>query len=253
MISRRKVILAALTAPYLVNANSSHAQDSANVVGESSDFLQLPMPSIASLDDASLFGFKPATAAQIAKAQAIIDATPKGPTPFAIAQSFIERFYGKDNDAISQWPAPSNWNPLVKEFFTATSLRANDDMVDWCAAFVNWCIERNNKNGTDSAASQSFVNSGKFKKADKPEPGNLVVFTCYDKTTNKSLGIGHVCFLKEILGVSKIRVIGGNQSADGHSSIICERDFVTTPFEGRRHVDGVYVPCIIRLNAYLIV
>jgi uncharacterized protein (TIGR02594 family) len=187
------------------------------------------------------------------KAQEIIDATPKGPTPFVIAKSFVDRFAKTDPEAISQWPAPKNWNPLVKGFFSATSLRVNNDMIDWCAAFVNWCIERNNIKGTNSAASQSFVTAGLYQKVQQPTQGNLVVFTCYDKQSGKNLGIGHVAFYEAPAGEDRIRVIGGNQSADGHSSIISERTFLTTPFEVRRHVGGEYVPCIYKLNSFLTV
>jgi uncharacterized protein (TIGR02594 family) len=253
MISRRELSAVLVAAPYVFHSGLVRADENDPVVGQDLRFEQLTMPTIESLDDSALFGYAPATAAQREKAQKIIDSTPKGPRPFDIAKSFIDRFAKSDPDAISQWPAPKSWNPLVKEFFSATSLRVNNDMVNWCAAFANWCIERNNKGGTNSAASQSFVNSGMFRKVDQPTEGNLVVFTCYDKQSGKNLGLGHVAFFEQALGDNKIRVLGGNQSADGHSSIISERAFLITPFDVYRHVGGEYIPCVYKLNSFLVI
>jgi hypothetical protein len=101
-------------------------------------FDQLIYPPIEALDDPQPFGYKPATEAQKKRAREIVDGTPKGPRPIDIAQSFVDSFYAKEPDAISQWPAPANWNPLIVDFFGATSYRANNDMIAWCAAFANW-------------------------------------------------------------------------------------------------------------------
>jgi uncharacterized protein (TIGR02594 family) len=251
MLSRRHISLLLLSSPLSFYSRAAWADPVDPVIGQEVTFEQLTFPTFDSLDDPELQGYKRPTAVQQAKAQSVIDATPKGPTPFDIAKSFIDRYEKSDPEAISQWPAPSTWNPLVKEFFSATSLRVNNDMVDWCAAFVNWCIERNSKKGTNSAASQSFVTSGMYKKVSQPSPGNLVVFTCYEKQSGKNLGIGHVAFFEAASGSDKIRVVGGNQSVDGHSSIISKRTYLTTPFDVHRHVGGEYLPCIYKLNSFL--
>jgi uncharacterized protein (TIGR02594 family) len=254
MLSRRDFSISLVVLPLAFHPSGAFAQPSDDpIVGKDTGFEQLTMPPIESLDDPELFGYSKPTADQLAKAKQIIDDTPKGPTPYAIAKSFVDRFFEKDPEAISQWPAPAAWNPLVKEFFSATSLRVNNDMVDWCAAFVNWCIERNNKKGTNSAGSQSFVTKDIYKKTDQPKEGNLVVFTCYEKQSGKNLGIGHVTFFSEALGGDVIRVIGGNQSADGHKSIISSRKFLTTPFDVKRHVGGEYIPCVYKLNSFLMI
>ncbi len=253
MLSRRELSLLLVTFPIVFEASAAMADDADPVVGKDVGFDQLAFPTFDSLDDAEIQGYNPPSEAQRVKARSIIDATPKGPTPFDVAKSFIDRYGKTDPEAISQWPAPAAWNPVVKDFFDATSLRVNNDMVDWCAAFVNWCIVRNNKKGTNSAASQSFVAPGLYRKVSDPSPGNVVVFTCYDKQAGKSLGLGHVAFFEAAAGDNRIRVLGGNQSADGHSSIISERTFLTTPFDVRRHVGGEYVPCVYRLNSFLAV
>ncbi len=252
-LSRRHLAALLLASPLVINSKAGWSDQNDPIVGRDVAFAQLTFPPFAALDAAQRFGYSAPSARQRSKAQIIIDATPTGPSPYAIAESFIDRFGRTDPDAISQWPAPKAWNPLIREFFSATSLRANNDMIDWCAAFVNWCIERNNNKGTNSAGSQSFVTSGLYRKTQQPSQGNVVVFTCYNRQTGASLGLGHVGFFKSFDSQDRVRVLGGNQSSDGRSSIICERQYLTTPFNVTRHVNGVAVPCIYRLNSFLVV
>ncbi|MCJ2103823.1 CHAP domain-containing protein [Methylobacterium sp. E-041] len=251
MLSRRALTFGVPLFGATVIGQKAYAQPSGQTIGVDAEFDQLPLPPLSTLDDPEVYGYRKPNAEQMAKAKNILDSTPKGATPYAIAKSFIDRYSQSDPGAISQWPAPAAWNPVVKEFFSATSLRAQNDMINWCAAFANWCIERNNKKGTDSASSQSFVNSGKFLKINTPTQGDLVVFTCYDKQSGKTLGLGHVAFFESSLGNDQIMVVGGNQSADGHSSIISERRFSTKPFDSHRHVGEEYVPCTFALNSFL--
>lgn len=217
---------------------------------EPATFDQLVYPPIEALDNPQPFGYEPATEAQKKKARDIADSTPKGPRPIDIAQSFVQRFSVKDPDAISQWPAPASWNPLIVEFFSVTSIRAKNDMIAWCAAFANWCIERSGHNGSRSASSQSFL-SRFFQPTNDPTAGDLAIFTCYDKETGKSLGIGHVGFFKERRTNDTITVVGGNQSGDGHFSIISEKQLSTKDVSARRHVSNKYVPCTMRLNTFI--
>jgi uncharacterized protein (TIGR02594 family) len=216
-------------------------------------FDQLTFPPIEALDNPIPFGYEPATAEQKEKSASIVRTTPKGPTPIAIAQSFVDRFSKDDPEAISQWPAPASWNPLIVDFFSATSLRATNDMIEWCAAFANWCIERSGRNGSRSASSQSFLSKGEFKLAMDPTAGDLVVFTCYDKQTGRNLGLGHVAFVGTLPANGQIKVIGGNQSADGHSSIISVKNFPTEPFEVRRHLKGIYKPAVMKINRFVVI
>jgi uncharacterized protein (TIGR02594 family) len=213
-------------------------------------FNQLIYPPIEALDNPEPFGYQPATEDEINKAKLISEQTPKGPRPIDIAQSFVDRFYKSELNAISQWPAPSHWNPLIVEFFSATSYHANNDMIAWCAAFANWCLERAGKSGSRSAASQSFL-SKDFEATKNPKPGDLAIFTCYDKASGKSLGLGHVTFFKSKISETYINVVGGNQSGDGHSSIISERPFFVADRDVGRHVGNNYVTCTMRLNRYI--
>jgi len=184
----------------------------------------------------------------VSRATEIIEATPVGPYPIDVAQSFVNRFYAEQPALISQWPDPMPWNPLIVDFFSATDDHVANDMVPWCAAFVNWCLVRAGRKGSGDSSSQSFL-SASFSSISVPRAGDLVVFTCYD-LLGKDLGIGHVAFLRAVPSGDAIHVVGGNQSLDGHSSIICERDYPVA-CRTSRLVDGQRIPCIMRLRAYV--
>ena len=214
-------------------------------------FDQLTFPAFEAIGKPEQFGYKPPTAIQKENAAEIVRATPNGPSPIAIVQSFVDRYYVKDPDSISQWPAPNEWNPLIVTFFSSTSYPANNDMIPWCAAFANWCLERAGRTGSRSAASQSFLSNKAFKRTDDPKAGDLIVFTCYDLATNKSVGVGHVTFVKEKPANGRVKVVGGNQSKDGHSSIISETEFPLGDRPVKRHIGSKYVPCVMRLNSFI--
>ena len=247
MISRRNAT-AGIAVCYALRPALARAQ--AALTNEA-PFDQLTFPAFQAIGKPEQFGYKLPTAVQKEKAAEIVRTTPNGPTPIAIVQDFVDRYFVKDPDAISQWPAPSEWNPLIVTFFSSTSYPANNDMIPWCAAFANWCLERAGRTGSKSASSQSFLSSRAFKKTDDPKAGDLAVFTCYDPATNKSVGLGHVTFVKEKPADGRVKVIGGNQSKDGHSSIISETEFPLGDRAVKRHIGGKYVPCVMRLNSFI--
>ncbi|MGE4045290.1 MAG: CHAP domain-containing protein [Acetobacteraceae bacterium] len=249
IISRRAINSTLLAATALFQAVPAVGQEE-----ESSSFNQLIYPPFGALDAPQKFGYEAPTRAQKEKVDRILQDTPKGPSPLAIARSFSERYGKSDPQAISQWPAPAAWNPLVVEFFRATSLKVNNDMVAWCAAFANWCIERNGRTGTRSAASQSFVdpkNARYFKKTQNPDIGDLVVWTCYEATSGKNLGLGHVAFVTGKPDGDSIPTISGNMNDDNHSSIIVEKPIPVKDRKVYRTINGSKVLTVMKLNAYL--
>ena len=248
MIARRKVALALAGFPLVLASRASWSQH--EQVYDS--FVQLIYPPIEAIDNPQPFGYERATQAEIDRAKLIIAQTVQGPRPIDIAQSFVDRFFKTAPDLISQWPAPAHWNPLVVEFFSATSYHANNDMIPWCAAFANWCLERAGKRGSRSASSQSFL-SKEFTRTNNPKPGDLAVFTVYDNATGRSLGLGHVTFFKNRISDTHITVVGGNQSAGGHSSIISEKPFPIGDVSVKRHVGNNYIRCTMRLNSFVAV
>ncbi|KFC69249.1 CHAP domain protein [Bosea sp. LC85] len=253
MLSRRSVFVAAAASSITVATSARIPVYAQELEPDEAEFSQLSNPPLEAIESPVKFGYKPATPDQINKTDRIIAET-TGATPLEVAQSFIDRFYYTDRDAISQWPAPSNWNPLIVRFFNeATSLKVNNDMVDWCAAFANWCIKRAGKHSSNSAASQSFVspaNKDYYRRTDNPRPGNLVIWTCYDMT-GKSLGLGHVGFYKGPAADNSIQLLSGNTARDGRSSLVCVKAFSTLDKNVYRTVEGKRVPSIMKLNSYL--
>jgi uncharacterized protein (TIGR02594 family) len=245
---RRRPLLLGLAASGLVADHAATAQRARIPPGETYD---LTFPPLQALNPEVPFGTLQPSAAQIRRAQEIIDASPRGPRPVDVAQSFVDRFARSDPEAISQWPAPKPWNPLVVAFFRATAIVANSDMIPWCAAFVNFCIERAGGSGSGSASSQSFLLS-RFAHTREPRDGDLAIFTCFDTTSGESIGLGHVTFYRGARDGDRIAVVGGNQTANGHSSIISAADMHTGDRAIRRRVPiGALAPAVMRLNAYI--
>jgi hypothetical protein len=102
MISRRIVTLSLIVAPTVLPVFPALSQGSE----EEDLFAQLTYPTFGALSDPEKFGYQKPTQAQRDKADGIVNQTPKGPTPLAVARSFVERYAQSDPKAISQWPAP---------------------------------------------------------------------------------------------------------------------------------------------------
>ncbi len=215
-------------------------------------FLQIPplrvvSPSIIRADGGVTYS-EP-TRRQVARTREILESMPRGPRPVDIAQAFVDRYYRQDPSAITQLPPPGPRNPLISEFLKITGAAAND-IVPWCAAFANFCIVRSGLAGSASASSQSFL-SPPFQQRTVPREGDLAVFTCFD-LAGRSIGLGHVAFFKEPVDENHIRIVGGNQSADGHSSIICESTATTTSNRVKRRTPaGAAIEATMRLSAYV--
>lgn len=253
MTSRRRVIAGLISTPIFLRGQPVLAQQPPpEPVPDSFD--QLIYPPTDAIFAPERFGYLKPTQEQRERIRKIISETPKGPTPLAIAQSFVERFATSEPDLISQWPAPETWNPLIVEFFGSTASPANNDMVPWCAAFANWCIDRNGKVGTRSAASQSFLekkNARYFSRVQQPEPGNLAIWTCYDLDSGKSLGLGHVAFVSGKPDAKSVPTVSGNTSDDRHSSRIVEKPFSLLDRKANRTINRKKVPCLMKFNTYL--
>lgn len=96
-------------------------------------------------------------------------------------------------------------NPRIIEYHQATDLKATEDEISWCAAFVNWCLIQSGNLGTHRANARSFLKWG--IETNTPHLGDIVVFWRGDKDGWQ----GHVAFY---VGENKnfIKVLGGNQS-----------------------------------------
>lgn len=245
MQSRRGVLLGIAGSPLMLLSRPGFSEPMTD------EQLLIPMDSlsVSDLTKEHPFGSHPAALAEIDRATNIRSTTPTGPRPIDVAQSFVDRFSVSDPHAISQWSIKESWNPLIASFFNATTHPTAKDTVAWCAAFMNWCLSRAGRPSTKSAASQSFLTTALFKTTHSPVNGDIVVFTCYEKGTTSSLGIGHVTFFKEWVDGGKLLAVGGNQGGV-KPSIISEIRYPVA-FESSRHINGQRVPVDYKVSRYL--
>ena len=107
---------------------------------------------------------------------------------------------------VKEIPGPIH-NPRIVEYHHTTSLDskyASRDETHWCSSFVNWCLEKANYEGTDSALARSWYHWG--KKISTPRRGCVTVFSRPGQPW-----AGHVGFY---IGETptRIKLLGGNQN-----------------------------------------
>ncbi len=164
-----------------------------------------------------LFGTQPARGPEEDMARQILDSAPKGKSLIETARYF-EGISEKNADGYmynAQWP--TRWNPVIVGFYQSTSLPKpyvykKGDTIDWCAAFINWCLVRGGFRDTGNAMSGSFrLGSGLGKPTTEPKEGDIIVFKKADPK-EAAVGFGHVgIFVEKVAG--GYRVLGGNQKA----------------------------------------
>ena len=130
----------------------------------------------------------------------------------------LKRLFGKNLETLNTDDAPAWYkiaiqelgvkevvggeNPRIIEYHSTTTLKADEDEVPWCSAFVNWCIIQAGLKGTNSAMARSWLKWGQEVK--NPYKGCVVVV---------SRGVypqGHVgFFVHEQNGL--IGLLAGNQ------------------------------------------
>ncbi len=94
-------------------------------------------------------------------------------------------------------------NPKIIKYHQSTILKATEDEISWCSAFVCWVIESYGMESTRSAAARSWLNWGEPTKY--PYSGCIAVFS-----RGSEKWMGHVGFY---IGEtdSHVKVLGGNQ------------------------------------------
>lgn len=164
-----------------------------------------------------LYGSKPALGPEEDKARELLAAAPTGKTLLETARYFeqLTSRNGEGHYYNAQWP--TRWNPVIVGFYQSTSLDGDyiyrkGDTIDWCAAFINWCLRRGGYQRTKSAMSGSFrLGGGLGKATTSPKVGDIIVFKKVDPS-EAAVGFGHVgIFVEEAPGGFK--VLGGNQKA----------------------------------------
>lgn len=123
----------------------------------------------------------------------------------------------------SQWPDPGE-NPRILNYFKVCSAwfeADGGDEVDWCAAFVNYCLVTSGHMGTDHPGARSFFwnKKGQFISLPKPIPGSIAVRRYAPFSDPKwESGPGHVGF---VIAASEttVTLLGGNQSGTVRESV----------------------------------
>ena len=110
---------------------------------------------------------------------------------------------------VHEIPGPQSEARIV-EYHSATSLKATDDEVPWCSAFVNWCMKQAGIEGTGSAVARSWLGWGVRLK--------VPAFGCITVLKRGNKWQGHVGFYLGSPTPDTIRIIGGNQ----HDSVSIE-------------------------------
>lgn len=206
--------------------------------------------------DTNLVGTAAPTQTEIAMAYDILMASPKGAAPVDVAQYFLAVGAGAYGDSYRpfarEWPIRAN--PLIYHFFSATQTKPEGDTTAWCAAFVNWCIQRSwaktddeigkapgafsqsgkpfadenlRSHGTNSASSGSFRC---WTEVASPQRGDIVVFkdAGTDSLTRVCRGTGHVAFYLGVPRPGWVRVLGGNQTLIGSNGAVTVANMRTT-------------------------
>lgn len=116
----------------------------------------------------------------------------------------------------SQWADPGE-NPRILNYFRIGSSwfePVEGDEVDWCAAFVNYCLVTAGYIGTDHPGARSFFwnKKNQFVKLDQPRYGAVAVRR-YAPFTDPTwaTGQGHVGFV-HLWTPNSVTLLGGNQS-----------------------------------------
>jgi len=84
--------------------------------------------------------------------------------------------------------------------------REGEHGVEWCSAFVNWCLAQAGIAGTNNALASSWANWG--TRLDGPRQGAIVCFAWRNRAH-----IDHVAFCDEV--GDHFRMLGGNQTGAG--------------------------------------
>lgn len=246
MLDRRAFILLALASGISL-AEATEQTDHEFV----DQFEELIFPSFDLINPNAELGTKRPSEELIEKCRQVWNSAPRGPQPIAIANYFTDTVGGWAPEVISQWPKDDYWNPLIVEFFRVTSYQAKNDLVPWCAAFVNWCLVRSGQRGSNNAGSQSFLHLSEFEKfKGRPKVGDLAIFTCYGVDDGKSVGLGHVAFVAEVPEGDRILLAGGNQSING-TSMISRKYYPMSARRTTRTINDKRTPVDMRFNCYV--
>lgn len=154
---------------------------------------------------------QPGQILQVPRAAAPPDSAPppalEGEDPPWLKLAILEKDYYK----VAELPGPAKNNRILM-YHASTDQKITVEEGDpgaWCSSFVNWCVTQAGYEGTDSAASVSWL---KGEKLEKPLRGCIVVL--WRKQVGKDPSRGHVGFYwgEAPRNPASFLLLGGNQS-----------------------------------------
>lgn len=174
-----------------------------------SPFVSLMLESPAGVAAVRLLGRAPPLREEVVRARQILDAAPRGEVCVAVARYFEELTEMNADGELYNAEWSHRANPVILAFIIegTTGIEPDGDITPWCAAFVNWCLQRCGRRGTRSALSGSFRCVG--QAAAPPAEGDLAVFK-NEGHDAPCTGKGHVGFFLDETP-THLRVLGGNQ------------------------------------------
>jgi uncharacterized protein (TIGR02594 family) len=101
----------------------------------------------------------------------------------------------------------------LQEYLANGGANLDPAVTAWCAAFVNATLSQSGMQGTGKLNARSYLDWG--DPVDQPQRGDIAVFSRGDPNGWQ----GHVGFFDSFDDQGRIRVLGGNQGADGAVSI----------------------------------
>jgi uncharacterized protein (TIGR02594 family) len=106
---------------------------------------------------------------------------------------------------VTEIPGPKSNNRIL-EYHKSTTLKATNDDIPWCSAFVNWVMQKAKIPGTLSAAARSWLSWGVGLNNTYPAFGAVVILRRGNNPAQ-----GHVGFYVGNTTPETVRVLGGNQ------------------------------------------
>ncbi len=108
------------------------------------------------------------------------------------------------------------WNPVIVWFFRMTRKGSPDDETNWCAAYMNWLLNRNGLQGTGSSWARSFHDDA---IAPATTTRRRAMSWCSGARTIRSRGTS-VCSSRTTRANKRVKILGGNHNtASGHRRI----------------------------------
>ena len=101
----------------------------------------------------------------------------------------------------------------LQDYMATGGVNLDPATTAWCAAFVNASLAQAGQSGTGSNMARSFLEWG--QPVDQPQRGDIAVFSRGDPNGE----FGHVGFFDGYNENGTIRVLGGNQGANGAVSV----------------------------------